>query len=90
MIDGISNWILSIAGIICLSVIVELIMPEGQLNRYIKGVFSFIVVFVIVLLLTSWASPIFFVPDNSSASDVVSIIAFVTFSSVKSVVSPVV
>ena len=49
MIDGISNWILSIAGIICLSVIVELIMPEGQLNRYIKGVFSFIVVFVIIM-----------------------------------------
>ncbi len=49
MIGELSNWILSIAGIICLSVVLELILPEGQLNRYIRGVFSFIVVLVILL-----------------------------------------
>ncbi len=46
--SGISSWILSIAGIICISVIVEIIMPEGQMNKYIKGVLSFIIIFVIV------------------------------------------
>ena len=49
MIENLSNWILSIAGIVCLSVIVELILPEGQMNKYIKGVFSFIIVLVIIM-----------------------------------------
>lgn len=45
----VSSWILSIAGIISLSVIVELLMPEGQMNKYIKSIFSFIIVLVIIL-----------------------------------------
>lgn len=49
MISDISMWILSIAGIICISVIVELILPEGQMNKYIKGIFSFIVILVIIM-----------------------------------------
>ena len=49
MISSISNWILSITGIVCLSVITELILPAGKLTKYIKGVFSFIMVLVIIL-----------------------------------------
>lgn len=49
MVSQISSWIMSIAGIVCISVIVELILPEGQLNKYIKGIFSFIIVLVIVM-----------------------------------------
>ena len=49
MLSDISSWIMSIAGIICISVIVELILPEGQMNRYIKAIFSFIVILVIIL-----------------------------------------
>lgn len=48
MFSTASAWIMSIAGIICLSVLVELVMPEGQLAKYIKGVFSFIILFVII------------------------------------------
>ncbi|MBO5394391.1 MAG: stage III sporulation protein AF [Clostridia bacterium] len=48
MFASVSSWILSIAGIICLSVLVELVLPDGQMNRYIKGIFSFIVVFIII------------------------------------------
>ena len=46
--QSISAWVMSIAGIVCLSVLVELIMPSGQMNKYIKGIFSFIVLFVII------------------------------------------
>ena len=46
---SVSGWILSIAGIVIISVLVELVMPEGQMNKYIKGVFSFIIVLVIIL-----------------------------------------
>lgn len=49
MLSEISNWIISIAGVICLSVIVELILPEGQMNKYIKSIFSFIIILVIIL-----------------------------------------
>ena len=51
--SGISNWILSIAGIVCLSVIVELILPDGQMNKYIKGIMSFIITLVIITPLPS-------------------------------------
>ncbi|MBE7073811.1 MAG: hypothetical protein E7379_01820 [Clostridiales bacterium] len=45
---GISSWILSIAGIICLSVLIELILPDGQINKYIKSIFSFVIVLVVI------------------------------------------
>lgn len=48
MLSDISTWILSIAGVICLSVIIELILPDGQMNRYVKGIFSFIVILIII------------------------------------------
>lgn len=46
--ESISSWLLSIAGVVCLSVLIELILPEGQMNKYIKGIFSFVIVFVII------------------------------------------
>lgn len=49
MLNELSTWIMSIAGIICLSVIVELMLPDGQMNRYIKGTFSFIIILVIIM-----------------------------------------
>lgn len=49
MFESISSWLVSIAGIICLSVIVELILPDGQMNKYIKGIMSFLVTLVIIL-----------------------------------------
>lgn len=48
MFSSISAWIISIAGVIALSVVVELLLPEGSLNRYIRAIFSFIVVLVII------------------------------------------
>ena len=48
MFATISSWILSIAGVVCLSVLVQLILPEGQMSRYIKIIFSFITLFVII------------------------------------------
>lgn len=53
MFSSVSAWILSIAGIIALSVVVELLLPEGSLNKYIRAIFSFIVVLVIIAPLPS-------------------------------------
>lgn len=48
MIASVSNWVLSIAGVICLSTITEFILPDGQTNKYVKGIFSFVLIFVII------------------------------------------
>ncbi|MBQ8845376.1 MAG: stage III sporulation protein AF [Clostridia bacterium] len=49
MTNLISSWILSIAGVITLSVLTELILPEGQMNKYVKTIFSFIIVLTIII-----------------------------------------
>ena len=38
--NNISSYILTIAGIVLISVVVELVMPDGQMNKYIKSVLS--------------------------------------------------
>lgn len=47
--SAVSIWLLSIVGVILITVMVEIIIPEGQMNKYVKGVLSIITVFVIVL-----------------------------------------
>ena len=48
MTSTLSAWILSIAGVVLLSVLVELILPAGSMSKYIKGIFAFIIMFVIL------------------------------------------
>lgn len=45
----ISSWMISIAGVIILSVLAEFVLPEGQINKYIKVIFSFIILLVVIL-----------------------------------------
>lgn len=46
--SNVSAYILSIAGIVLLSVIVELVLCEGQMKKYIKSIFSFFIIGVII------------------------------------------
>lgn len=46
---AVSSWLLSIAGVIILSVLAEFVLPDGQINRYIKVIFSFVTLLVIIL-----------------------------------------
>ena len=39
-----TGWILSIAGVTILSVLVDLIMPNGQTAKYIKNVYAFMMI----------------------------------------------
>ncbi len=43
-----SSWVISIVGVVLLSLIADIMLPEGQMNKYIKSVFAIITVFVIV------------------------------------------
>lgn len=60
---GISSWILGIAGICVLGVVVDLILPNGQTKKYIKGVFAFFVVLVIIAPLPSLLNKEFSISD---------------------------
>jgi len=40
-------WIMSIVGVICLGLLLEIVLPEGQTSKYVRGAFSLLVVFVI-------------------------------------------
>ncbi|MEG2688298.1 MAG: stage III sporulation protein AF [Clostridia bacterium] len=43
-----SAWILSIVGVICLGILLEIVLPDGQTSKYVKATFSLLVIFVIV------------------------------------------
>ena len=47
--SAISSWLLSIAGIIILGVLCEMIIPDGQMNKYVKTIFSFAVLLVLIM-----------------------------------------
>ena len=41
-------WMTAIAGVIALGVLLEILLPEGQTGKYVKGAFSLLVIFVVV------------------------------------------
>lgn len=61
--NGISSWIMAVVGISVLGVLVDLVMPDGQTKKYIKGVFAFIVVMVIISPLPSLLNKEFSIND---------------------------
>lgn len=42
-----SEWILSLVGVILLGVLLEIVMPEGKTAKYVRGAFSLLIVFAI-------------------------------------------
>lgn len=42
------TWIISVVGVILLSVLTDVLLPEGQMNKYVKGIFSILLIFVII------------------------------------------
>lgn len=56
--QSISSWLFSIIGIILIGSLIDSILPNGKIGKYIKYCYSFIVVFVIVNPLLSIYSKI--------------------------------
>lgn len=42
-----SEWLISIVGVILLGVLLEIVIPEGKTAKYVKGAFSLLVIFAI-------------------------------------------
>ena len=43
-----SGWLIGIVGVVSLGVLIEVLLPEGENSKYIRGIFSIIVIFVII------------------------------------------
>lgn len=63
----ISIWVLSIVGIIVLSMLVDLLLPSGSISKFIKSIFGYLIIVVIL-------SPVFsfFSQKNFSINDIFS------------------
>lgn len=42
------SWLLALTGVVLLSVLVDILLPSGQTNKFIKGIFSILIIFVIL------------------------------------------
>ena len=62
--SAISTWVLSIVGIIILSILVDLILPSGKTSSFIKNIFGYLIIVVIL-------SPVFtfFTSKDFSVND---------------------
>ena len=69
---NLSAWVLSIVGIVVLTLMVDIIIPEGKTGKDIKGVFAMLTVFVIAMPLPKIFNSEFdleeFLQQNTSAS----------------------
>ncbi len=64
-------WILSIAGVTILSVVVDLILPSGQTAKYIKNIFAFVMILVIISPLPALIKGNFNVNDIFESEEIV-------------------
>lgn len=42
------EWLLGIVGIICLGLLLEIVLPDGQTTKYVRGAFSLLVIFAVI------------------------------------------
>lgn len=65
--SAVSSWVLSIVGIVVLSILVDLILPSGSTSKFIKGIFGYLIIIVVL-------SPVFsfFSQKNFSVNDIFS------------------
>lgn len=54
--SAVSVWILSIIGVVILSVVVDLVMPSGTTSKFIKNIFAFVIIIVILSPIVSFLS----------------------------------
>lgn len=81
------EWILSVVGVIALGVLVDILLPEGKIAKYVKGAFSLLVVLVISSILPIIANANLTIDiDSSDYFAVESANAFQSFEYIEEVV----
>lgn len=44
----ISSWLISIIGVVFLSVLIDIVLPDSHISKYVKSVFAFIILLVVI------------------------------------------
>lgn len=65
----INSWLLNIVGIVFVGVILDVVLPEGKTNVFIKHIFSVFMLFVIVSPIVDFATESLNINVNSSVID---------------------
>lgn len=60
MSDNFSSWVLSIVGVILISVIVEIVLPHGSVGKFIKSILSIFIIFVMISPVVTFKNTNFF------------------------------
>ena len=63
------SWLLNIVGIVFIGVILDVVLPDGKTNQFIKHVFSVFMLFVVVSPVSNWVSTTFNVEVGSGVTD---------------------
>ena len=42
------QWLLGVVGVVLLGVLADVLLPNGQMNKYVKGIFAVLLIFVIL------------------------------------------
>lgn len=63
------SWLLNIVGIVFIGVILDVVLPNGKTNQFIKHVFSVFMLFVVVSPVSNWVSSAFNVEVSSGVTD---------------------
>lgn len=73
MLGGIAQWIMGICGVAVLGVLLDIILPEGKMQKYIRSVFALAMTLVILTPLPSLLNSVYDpnLPQLGSNSDVV-------------------
>ena len=50
--EAVSGWVLSIVGVVVLTTIIEIIMPNGSINKFIKCIFVLFTIFIMISPIT--------------------------------------
>ncbi len=48
------RWLLGVVGVVLLGVLVDVLLPKGQMSKYVKGIFAVLLLFVIVAPVVSF------------------------------------
>ena len=65
-----SGYLLSLLGVILLGVLVDIILPSGSTSKYISGIFSIVVMFVMISPVINWVKSDYKLTNYFSASDI--------------------
>ena len=65
-----SEYLLTLLGIILLSVLIDIILPSGSISKYISGIFAIVVMFVMINPIIKFVKRDYNINDFFSKSDI--------------------